>query len=266
MLAKTAARTALALSFIAAPLLAQSGLPGYAASNGKYRITTSAKTSQVVMGTPQDFENAANQLVSVAVQKAGDAYALTMTLDSAAMTTTAPGQSTDPGDAIGMKLSGRMTPDGKASATEVTAKAGGTPTSPLAANMRSFLPRLKVGATKGTTWVDSVIYAGKSGNSDVTTTTVATYTLAGDTTVAGQPAWKIISTSASTVTGVGIQMGSAYTLEGNVKGQGIAVLSAGGVLLGITSNSETRINVVVAAANMTIPITTTQTARIDKLP
>ena len=265
MLAKPAARTALVLSLIAAPLLAQSGLPGYGPSNAKYRITTSAKTSQVVMGTPQDFESTANQLVSLAVQKAGDAFALTMTLDSAVMTTTAPGQSTDPGDAIGMKLSGRMTPDGKVTASEVTAKAGGTPTSPLAANMRSFLPRLKLGATKGSTWVDSVTYAGKSGNSDVTTTTVAT-SLAGDTTVAEQKAWKIISTSASTVTGVGIQMGSAYTLEGNVKGQGIAVLSAGGVLLGITSNSETRINVVVAAANMTIPITTTQTARIDKLP
>ena len=262
----SAVRATVAIIVMAAPVFAQTALGPYAPAEARYRIATTTKTSQVMMGQAQEFESKANQLLSLSVTKAGDALALTMTLDSATATTTSPEGSPDLAGALGMKFTGTMAPDGKVASSAVTDKSGAPSMSDLAGSFRSILPRLKVGAAVGATWTDSNSYVTKRGDGEVTTSTMSTYVLAGDTVMAGGRAWKVTGTSVSKLTGHGNRMGTDYSLTGDVKGQVTAVVSMTGVLLGETSESDSNISVTVEAAGMTIPIVQKTSATVEKLP
>ena len=91
-----------------------------------------------------------------------------MTLDSATVTTTAPTGASDLSEAIGLKFVGGMALGGKVASSQVTDKAGAPSTSQYATNMRSILPRMRLGAAKGATWVDSITTVGKQGDADLT--------------------------------------------------------------------------------------------------
>ena len=151
MFAQSVTRAVAALSILVAPVAAQGTLGPYAPAAAKYHMTGNQKTSQTMMGQAQEFETTTNQLLSLAVAKAGDALTLTMTLDSATVTTTAPTGVPDLSEAIGLKFVGGMALDGKVASSQVTDKAGAPSTSQFAANMRSILPRLRLGAAKGAT-------------------------------------------------------------------------------------------------------------------
>ena len=266
MIVSSVTRAIAALSIVVAPVAAQNTLGAYAPVAAKYHITSKGKTSQVMMGQAQEFETSSNQLLSLAVAKAGDALSLTMTLDSAIVTSGAPTGAPDMSSAIGMKFIGAMALDGKVSSSQVLDKSGVVSTSDFASNLRSILPRLRIGATKGTVWVDSFTVLGKQGDADLTSQSVVNYTLAGDTMVAGTKAWKVVGVSATKINGKGSRMGSDYTIDGNVKGTMTAVVSTAGILLGQVSESDTNISVNVPAAQMTIPIVQHGTVQVDKLP
>ena len=266
MSVRSVSRAAAALSILASPVAAQGSLGSYAPSAAKYRVTSNQKTSQTMMGQTQEFETTINQLLSLAVAKAGDALTLTMTLDSATMTTTAPTGMPDLSEAIGLKFIGGMALDGKIASSQVTDRTGVPSTSQYAGNMRSFLPRLRLGATRGATWVDSTTTIGKQGDADLTSESVVTYTLAGDTVVAGATAWKIVGASLSRITGKGSRMGADYTIAGDVKGTITSVVSAAGMLLGQFSESDSNLTVNVEAAGMTIPIVQHVTAKLERMP
>jgi hypothetical protein len=266
MFAQSVTRAVAALSILVAPVAAQGTLGPYAPAAAKYHMTGNQKTSQTMMGQAQEFETTTNQLLSLAVAKAGAALTLTMTLDSVTVTTTAPTGAPDLSEAIGLKFVGGMALDGKVASSQVTDKAGAPSTSQFAANMRSILPRLRLGAAKGATWVDSITTVGKQGDADVTTEGVVNYTLAGDTVVAGTTAWKIVGVSATKITGTGNRMGSDYTISGDVKSTITSVVSAAGVLLGQVSESDSNLTVNVEAAGMTIPIVQHGTVKVDKVP
>ena len=266
MIVPSVTRAIAALSIVVAPVAAQNTLGAYAPVAAKYHITSKGKTSQVMMGQAQEFETSSNQLLSLAVAKAGDALSLTMTLDSATVTSGAPTGAPDMSSAIGMKFIGAMALDGKVSSSQVLDKSGVVSTSDFASNLRSILPRLRIGATKGTVWVDSFTVLGKQGDADLTSQSVVNYTLAGDTVVAGTKAWKVVGVSATKINGKGSRMGSDYTIDGDVKGTMTAVVSTAGILLGQVSESDTNISVNVPAAQMTIPIVQHGTVQVDKLP
>ena len=266
MIVSSVTRAIAALSIVVAPVAAQNTLGAYAPVAAKYHITSKGKTSQVMMGQAQEFETSSNQLLSLAVAKAGDALSLTMTLDSATVTSGAPTGAPDMSSAIGMKFIGAMALDGKVSSSQVLDKSGVVSTSDFASNLRSILPRLRIGATKGTVWVDSFTVLGKQGDADLTSQSVVNYTLAGDTMVAGTKAWKVVGVSATKINGKGSRMGSDYTIDGDVKGTMTAVVSTAGILLGQVSESDTNLSVNVPAAQMTIPIVQHGTVQVDKLP
>jgi hypothetical protein len=189
-----------------------------------------------------------------------------MTLDSATVSTTAPTPVPDLSEAIGLKFVGSMTFDGKINSSQVTDKTGVPSTSQFAANMKSMLPRLRLGAAKGATWVDSVASTGKQGDADVTAESVLNFTLAGDTVVAGTTAWKIVSVSATKVNGKGSRMGADYTIAGDVKGTTTSIVSTAGAFLGQLSETDSNLTVSVEAAGMTIPIVQHATSKVEKVP
>ena len=266
MIVRSVARAVVALSFVVAPVAAQSTIGAYTPVAAKYHIVSKGKTSQMMMGQSQEFETISNQLLSLAVAKAGDALSLTMTLDSATVTSGAPTGAPDMSSAIGMKFVGTMALDGKVASSQVLDKSGVVSTSDFAGNLRSILPRLRVGATKGAVWADSFTVLGKQGDADVTAESVVNYTLAGDTMVAGTRAWKVTSVSATKITGKGSRMGSDYTIAGDVKGTGTSVVSTAGILLGQFSESNSNLSVDVPAAQMTIPIVQHVNVQVDKVP
>ena len=266
MIVSSVTRAVVALSFIVAPVAAQTALGSYAPVVAKYHISSKGKTSQVMMGQAQEFETTSNQLLSLAVTKAGDALSLTMTLDSATVTSGAPTGAPDMSSAIGMKFIGAMALDGKVASSQVLDKSGVVSTSDFASNLRSILPRLRIGATKGMVWVDSFTVLGKQGDADLTSESVVNYTLTGDTVVAGTKAWKVVGLSATKISGKGSRMGSDYTIDGTVKGVTTAVVSTAGILLAQFNESDTNLSVNVPAAQMTIPIVQHGTVQVDKLP
>ena len=251
---------------VAPPLAAQSSLPGYTPVSARYRMLTTGQSSQIMMGETQVSDSRSDQVATLVISKAGSMLTQVMTLESVAASSTAPVPMPDVSSAIGMKFTGTMDIDGKVATSAVTDKMGATSTSPFATNMRSFLPRIKVGATSGSSWLDSATTVTKQNGADVTTTTVITYTLSGDTTVAGAKAWKIASTSTGKVTGTGNQQGADFTIGGTISGHGIMVISLAGVLLGVDTASDVNMIVEVPMASMTIPITQKQTTKISKLP
>lgn len=266
MLLRSFARALCTAVAVSAPVAAQATLGPYAPAIARYRVTTVAKTSQVMMGQAQEFETSTNQVMSLSLAKAGDALALTLTLDSATATTNAPGGAPDLSEALGMRLVGSMALDGKVSSSTVTDKTGAPSTSQFAGNMRSILPRLLLGATTGDTWVDSNTHNARQNDADVTTETVVTYTLAGDTVVAGGTAWKVVGASVSKLHGKGNRMGTDYTITGDVKGLITSVVGVDGVLMGQISDSDSNLTVNVETAGMTIPIVQKTTTKFEKVP
>ncbi len=253
-------------ALLASPLAAQSSLAGYGPVSARYRMLSTGQSSQIMMGETQVSDSKSDQVATLIISKTGSALTQVMTLDSVATSNTAPVPMPDVSSAIGMKFTGTMDVDGKVATSAVTDKTGAPSTSPFATNMRSFLPRLKVGATAGSSWVDSLTSVTKQNGADVTTKTVTTYTLAGDTTVAGARAWKIASMSTGKVTGTGSQQGADFTIGGTVTGRGTFVISVAGVLFGVDIASDVNMIVEVPMASMTIPITQKQTTKISKLP
>lgn len=247
-------------------LLAQSALPGYAPTSGRYRIEEVTKQSQEQMGQTMGFTATKNQVVRLTVTQSGTALSLSMTTDSATATATAPAPTPDVSGLIGATITGGMGADGHIVSSTVTDKAGSPADAATALAMRSFLPRLKVGATRGTSWADTTSTKGNQNGAEVSTVGIVTYTLAGDTTVAGVRGWKLTSTATGTIDGAGNSQGADFTIKGTMTAQGVMVIGAGGVFLGGTNTTDIKMTVDVPMASMQIPITQQTVKTYTRLP
>lgn len=247
-------------------LLAQSALPGYAPTSGRYRVEEVTKQSQQQMGQTMGFTATKNQVVRLTVTQSGTALSLSMTTDSATATATAPAPTPDVSGLIGATTTGSMGPDGHMVSSTVTDKGGSPADAATALAMRSFLPRLKVGATRGTSWADTTSTKGNQNGAEVSTVGIVTYTLAGDTTVAGVRGWKLTSTATGTIDGAGNSQGADFTIKGTMTAQGVMVIGAGGVFLGGTNTTDIKMTVDVPMASMQIPITQQTTKTYTRLP
>ena len=245
---------------------AQTGLPAYAPSKERYRLESNVKTAQTMMGQTQEATMASSQVSTMALVKSGAALSLTMTMDSASVTAAGPAPAPDMSAIIGSVFAGSMAADGQVSGSTVTDKAGKPMDGPAASSIRSFLPRLKVGAATGATWSDTSTTKGLVNGANVNTTRIVTYTVAGDTTVAGVRGWKITATNAGTIEGSGSQGGADFTMKGTIGGGGTYVISTTGIFLGAGLMDDVNMTVEVPMASMQIPITTSTTSKITRIP
>jgi hypothetical protein len=252
-------------ALVAAPLRAQGALPAYGTGSVRYRVVNVVKSTQTAMGQTQEVGSTSDQVSTVVIAKAGSGLTQTMTVDSASFTSTPPSPSPD-AEILGLKFTATMGADGKVVSSVITDKTGAATTGVAATALRSFLPRLKVGATTGATWVDTSTTVRKQNGADVTTTITTTFTLVGDTTVAGAHAWKITSASTGKLSGAGTQQGADYTISGLIVGHGTIVIGAGATMLGAELMSDGNLLVDVPMAGMQIPIAQKQMTTITKLP
>lgn len=261
-----ARRLAALLGLIAIPSIASAQLTAYGPFAARYRMTNRVSSTQSMMGQTQTAETTADQFVSTNIRAEGGGLTLSMVFDSAAFSSNPPGLAPDAQSAFGMMAKGQMDADGKVRESTVTGRDGGPATSPLASNFRSFFPRVRVGAVIGATWADSSSTNSQQNGITLTTTTVSTWTYAGDTTVGGTKAAKLTATSVGSIVGTGNQGGADLTLKGEVRTNNVMVVGAGGMLLGGTSASEASLTVDVPAASMQIPITQSLNTKIERIP
>jgi hypothetical protein len=234
---------------LAAPTFAQARPFGYTPGTQRYRVTTITHNQRDQTGgrAPMEYEYTTTQMLTVALAPKGnsrDSLALTITVDSIDVSSTdMDTQKPDLTWARGAKLVGTLSRTGKL--YDLAPSEGSSPNLlALAAGFRHFFvafpsPALHV----GTTWADTVRdqVRNRSSFDSVLTETIASYKIAGDTTFAGQPVWRIERTSTISIAGDGKEGGQPLHMDGDGSIRSVQFVNPAGVYLGSKSTQTLRI-------------------------
>ena len=217
----------------------------YAPGVARYKVTTVQHRQQIMGGgrAPFDFDVTTNQWVALTITPvARDTLKLSFTVDSVAVTSNLDAPPPDLAVYRGRKLDGTMSPQGRVYAF---APARGD-TNPAITQLYSaysrFLVPVRVPAlAKGVTWADTSIARRTGGKYEITTTTVTTYRVTGDTTIGGRHAWRVELASTIAHEGKGSEAGQPLYVTGGGTSTGVHFLSDQGVFLGSQSSQRTEI-------------------------
>lgn len=254
------------LLVLAAPASALAQGFSYAPGTGQYRITSSMKGAQEVMGQRQEMESSSNQLVTIAVTRANkDTLNLTTTLDSiqiaGPMGMTPPGLDKLPGT----KVTAKISPTGQVYSAKGPPDDSLPNAEQLIDEMSNVLPKVRASIAAGASWTDTVTRKGNQGGLEIERKIVARYAVAGDTTIGGQKAWKITRKAVTNMTGSGAQNGQPMTLEGTSNGNGTMVVTPAGNFLGYTNEEQVNIKVLIVANGMEVGVTQTAVTKVEKV-
>lgn len=258
-------RVALALCLAVPAALGAQGFQ-YAPSTGQYRVTSKTKGAQEAMGQKQEFEQSANELLTVTVaRQAKDTLAMTIVIDSinlvGPMGMTPPGLDKVPGTKIAAKLAPH---GGVYSATgpkDDSIPMGGQMTDEAS----RFLPRIRVPLVAGASWTDTTTGKVNQRGVDLDRRSIATYKVVGDTTISGEKAWKIARTSVTNLTGSGTAQGQPITMEGTSNGTATVFVSQKGVYVGSENEEQANVKIVFAANGMEVAVATTANTSVQKV-
>jgi hypothetical protein len=237
----------------------------YAPGVQQYRITSTIKRTQQVGEQKLSDSAESVQVISVALAaKAKDTLQFTYTVDSL-RTTLAEAQQLLSG-MRGKKVTGSMSPQGEVFTFQVPADS----TSPMGGqeyqSLRTFLIRFPNKSLQpGVSWTDTVSNKFSNMGIDGTETTVVTSRIVGDTTIAGQKAWRVQRSATATVTGSGSQNGQAIVVDGTRSIAGVSYMSRSGLYLGSNSTQQAKTTITAPAAGQSLIITQSATSRIERV-
>ncbi|HET7565204.1 MAG TPA: hypothetical protein VFJ96_09440 [Gemmatimonadaceae bacterium] len=270
------ASAALALPFLAS--LVAPATPtrdtrfAYAPGSHRYRLTTVIERTQAQAGgrAPFEFQTTTTQLVTVGLAPhSRDTLRFTVTLDSVNVSSTLAAPAPNLDRFRGITITGTISPQGKVYGFQPATNAGDAETADLyhaldEAFSRFFVEFPPRPLAVGSEWSDSSTERAQRNGFDVTTTTVTTTKLVGDTTVAGKHAWNVSRTSTLATTGQKTEAGEPIHLDGDGTISGVHFVSDDGVYLG--SHSTQRINLTLDAAGgagQQAPIRQTITSTVE---
>jgi hypothetical protein len=259
---------------LSAMLVVASTLPAlgqihYTPSVQHYRLHSTVQRSQEQNGQKTDGVITNEQQVTVTIQAPGSKGALTdkdtlqfaVTLDSVNMSSNLAVQLPDVQVMQGTKVSGSMLPSGKVlrfgSDTKVP---DGVDRESIVASMAHFLLTLPPTAGAGTTWTDTATTNVSKDSSTINTQTITVSKVIGDTTVAGQAAWRVHRTSTLVISGMQAQANQKITMDGTGTGEAMYYIGTNGVYLGSTASQSMKETV--KAAGTVIPVTQTATSTV----
>lgn len=234
----------------------------------RYQLEQVIQGTQEMGGQTQSNTTTSTQVLSLTMT-GGSPLAFTFTVDSVGIGSEVPqAQAMAQAEADklkGKKVSGTLSPLGNVLTIEgPTADAAGEQ---LAAGFRNFFPRFPNAAVKaGMTWTDTTSASFNNNGIEGTSTSIVTYTVEGDTTVAGASGWRVRQQGSVNMNGMGNAQGQELTLSGDGTMSGTAVVSKDGRYLGGDSRLQQNMTVQVVAMNMQIPITQTITSKIRMVP
>jgi hypothetical protein len=238
-----------------------------------YRLHSTVQRSQEMNGQKTDGLITNEQQVTMTILAPAAKRALTekdtlhfaVTLDSVNMSSNLAVQLPDISVMQGTKVSGIMLPSGKVLSFGSDTKAtDGVDRESIVASMAHFLLTLPATAGAGTKWVDTATTnVSKDGNA-LTTQTITTSSVIGDTTVAGQKAWRVQRSSTLTISGSQMQENQKITMDGTGSGEAMYYIGANGVYLGSTATQSMKETV--KAAGTVIPVTQTASSTVTIIP
>ena len=223
---------------------AQAPLFAYAPGTQHYRLTTSVHRNQFQGGgrAPFEFDATTTQLITLAIERqSADTLRLTITIDSVAVSSTLDAPMPNTNRFVGTKITGLISPTGQIYAFDPPAGNTDPQLAALYAAFRRFLvsfpPRP---LTVGTSWADTTIDHVQRNGFDVAIRNIGTTTVAGDTTVNGTRAWRIVRHAEIAQQGEKNENGYPIQLLGEGTVNGVHLVSSTGVYLG--SQSTQRFN------------------------
>jgi hypothetical protein len=243
----------------------------YASGTRHYRITSVDTRTQNQSGgrAPFEFTTTTTQYVTLTLTPhTRDTLALALTLDSVGVSSTldAPPANTD--GLRGARMEGTISPQGK---TYVFAPATGETDRTKIALYRAFsrfLAAVPPQLAAGTTWSDTTTETFKRGEFDIKTSTVTTSKVSGDTTVAGQHAWRVERNGVLSTTGEGMEKGIPIHLSADGTIRSVQLLSQAGVFLGSAGTQSTHVEMSMteSAGGESQPIQEVIKSTVEALP
>lgn len=256
---------ALAALAVAAP--AAEAQFAYSPSAQRYRLEQVVEATQEMGGQSMSNTISTTQILGVQVARAGDSLAVTFTVDSVGISTPiAAMQAQAQAEAdklIGKQVTGTLTPLGEVTSMKGPAADSAGNDEQLSSGFRNFFPRFPNSSlAAGMSWTDTTSARFANNGIDGTSTSIVTYTVEGDTTVAGKQAWRVTQKGTVTTNGMGNTQGQELALSGGGTMKGTAVVSKDGVYLGGDSSLEQSMTVQVIAMNVEVPITQSITSKV----
>jgi hypothetical protein len=230
-------------SAIVTSIASAQGTAAYAPGKLRYHVTTVSTRAQPLGGgrAPFDFSTTTNQWIALEVApQSRDTLKVAITLDSIRITSTLDAPPPDVSVLQGAKFTGTMSPRGRIysltpAANSTDGKLGATAT----ALKRFLLPLPARSLAPGTSWADTVVEHPKVGTINITSSSVTTYKVAGDTTVSGQHAWRIDRYTTIAQLGKGTEAGQPLEISSSGTVTGMQFFTDKGVLLGGQSTQRT---------------------------
>jgi hypothetical protein len=255
----------------AAESAAPSGTFMYASGTRHYRITSVDTRTQDQAGgrAPFEFATTTTQFVTlVLASKARDTLALTLTLDSVAVTSTLDAPAADLQGYRGARMEGTMSPQGRLYVFAPPASVTDTKTIALYRAFGRFLAAVPAQVGPGTTWTDTSSDTFKRGEFDIKTSTVTTSKITGDTTVAGEHAWQLERTAVISTTGEGKEKDKPIHLVADGTIRTVQLLSTSGIFLGSTGTQTSRMQMSMeeSSGGSSAPIQEVIKSKIESLP
>ena len=231
-----------ASAFVTSIAFAQ-GAATYAPGKLRYHVTTVSTRAQPLGGgrAPFDFTTTTNQWISLEVTpQSTDTLKVAMTVDSIRIRSTLDAPQPDIAVLQGAKFTGTMSPRGRIYSLAPTANSTDGKLGATATALKRFLLPLPTRAlAPGASWADTVVEHPKVGTINITSSSVTTYKVAGDTTVSGQHAWRIDRYTTIAQLGKGTEAGQPLEISSSGTVTGMQFFTDKGVLLGGQSTQRT---------------------------
>ncbi|HEX5436955.1 MAG TPA: hypothetical protein VFW98_07345 [Gemmatimonadaceae bacterium] len=239
----------------------------YAPGAHHYRVTSTVTRTQEAGGQKAALKIDTDQRVTVTVTRhSADTLDFAVRLDSTSITSEPQVQLPDLSKYIGLNVSGAMSPGGKVFAMKASLDSASDPAvQGLVEGLGRFLVPFPAGTRVGSTWADTNSTAPDSSGQGVTSKTITTSRVLGDTVYAGQRAWRVARTVGTTLDGSTTEGGQQLSVTGKGNGSGMFYVSHAGVYLGSTMKQNTSMTIS-GAGGMTVPITQTGVSKIELMP
>jgi hypothetical protein len=230
-------------SAIVTSIATAQGSAAYAPGKLRYHVTTVSTRAQPLGGgrAPFDFSTTTNQWIALEVTpQSRDTLKVAITVDSIRITSTLDAPPPDVSVLQGAKFTGTMSPRGRIySLTPAAGSTDGKLGATATALKRFLLPLPARSLAPGASWADTVVEHPKIGTINITSSSVTTYKVAGDTTVSGQRAWRIDRYTTIAQLGKGMEAGQPLEISSSGTVTGMQFFTDKGVLLGGQSTQRT---------------------------
>jgi hypothetical protein len=246
-------------------ILPAQGAVTYAPGAQRYHLVSVVKRTQEVQGQKTEYQITNEQQVSVNLAAQGkDTLRFAVTLDSSKLSSNLPVQLPDVSKLQGTKVSGQMSPSGRVYNLQSSiASPSSSDAQSLVEGMSRFLIAVPSDARVGGSWADTTVNAVRREGNDLESRTITTTTLLGDTTFAGQKAWRLQRKSVLSIGGTQQQGNERISVNGQGTGSGMYYVSTKGVYLGSTSAQSMTMTIAIPSKRITIPVAQSATSKVE---